>query len=222
MASRRRRSPDRGQAFPIYIVVVAGLLFAALAFFVVGQASVRRSDAQGAADAAALAAGREARDQVFLGLDLVAMEPADWKRIIDGGFFREGAACAAAEAFAAKNGATASCEPALPRFTVRVETEESVGNSVIPGTDSMHGTAEATALIESRCFLVAAATPSPTPPAPTASPSPTPTPSPTSAPPPPASSVTFNCGGELVELNPLKPGSLTAWTRRLFSVRLVS
>ncbi|MEU3664915.1 pilus assembly protein TadG-related protein [Streptomyces virginiae] len=212
---------DRGQAFPIYVVVVAGLLFAALAFFAVGQASVRRSDAQGAADAAALAAGREARDGVFLGLDLPSVEAEVWKRIVEGKFFEAGEACAAAEAFAAKNDAKATCAAALPRFTVTVETDKPVGNSVIPGTGDMPATAKATALIEPRCHLGAVTTPSPTP---TPTPTSTPTAPPSGGSPPPAPNappVTFTCGGEIVKLDPLKPGSLKALTRKLFSVRLV-
>lgn len=53
---------DAGQAFPIYVVMVAGLLFLAFAFFAVGKASATRNEAQGAADAAALAAAQDARD----------------------------------------------------------------------------------------------------------------------------------------------------------------
>ncbi|MFE5719206.1 pilus assembly protein TadG-related protein [Streptomyces erythrochromogenes] len=221
MTSRGQRTADRGQAFPIYVIVVAGLLFAALAFFVVGQASVTRSDAQGAADAAALAAGRAARDDVLLDLDLVSLAPADWTKILEGKLFAVGEACGEAAVFAAKNSATVtSCEPSLPRFTVTVETKETVGESVIPGTESMHGTATATALIKSRCRLGAVSTPAPTP---TAMPTPTtPAGGGTTAPPTPTpSTVTFECGGESVKLDPLKPGSLSELTRRLFSVRLV-
>ncbi|MFD9079403.1 pilus assembly protein TadG-related protein [Streptomyces erythrochromogenes] len=219
MATRGMYGRDRGQAFPIYVVVVAGLLFAALAFFAVGQASVRRSDAQGAADAAALAAGREARDAVFVGLDLPSVEAGVWQRIVEGDFFQVGEACAAAEAFAAKNDAKATCRAALPRFTVTVETNEAVGDSVVPGTSDMRATAKATALIEPKCQLGAVVTPSPTPvPSPTSttpaggSPSPAPN----------APTVTFTCGGKTVELDPLKPGPLKALTRKLFSVRLVA
>lgn len=60
---RRDTRPDAGQAFPIYIMMVAGLLFLALAFFAVGKASALRNEAQGAADASALAAGQSAREQ---------------------------------------------------------------------------------------------------------------------------------------------------------------
>ncbi|MCX4715680.1 pilus assembly protein TadG-related protein [Streptomyces virginiae] len=215
MDLRRRGARDQGQAFPIYVVMVAGLLFAALALFAIGQASVTRSDAQGAADAAALAAGREARDTVLLGLDLTSVKPADWNRIVDGRLFKVGEACAAAEAFATKNDAEATaCEPVPPRFTVTVKTDRTVGESVVPETGSMHGTATATALIEPKCHLGAVSAPSPTPTtsAGGGSPSPTPTPTP--------STVSFSCGGELVKLDPLAPGSLSALTRKLFSVRL--
>ncbi|MGW9374605.1 pilus assembly protein TadG-related protein [Streptomyces xanthophaeus] len=224
MGARLKRDGDLGQAFPIYVVVVGGLLFAALALFVVGQAAVTRSDAQGAADAAALAAGREARDDVLLNLDLAAVTPADWRKIVGGDFFRVGEACAAAEAFAAQNDATAQCRPAPPRFTVMVETKGTVGDSVIPGTDSMHGTATATALIEPRCSLsaVTSPSPSPSPTAPTDGASPSESPSPTPSSPPTPATVQFECDGELFRLDPLKPGSLTVWTRRLFSVRLAS
>ncbi|MFE2130275.1 pilus assembly protein TadG-related protein [Streptomyces amritsarensis] len=217
MASRRQRPGDGGQAFPIYVIVVAGLLFAALAFFVVGQASVRRSDAQGAADAAALAAGRAARDDVLLDIDLVSLAPADWAKILEGELFAVGEACGEATAFAAKNNATVtSCEPALPRFTVTVETKDTVGESVIPGTENMHGTATATALIKSKCRLGEVSTPSSTP-TPTTPPGGGPTASPTPTP----STVTFECGRGSIKLDPLKPGSLSELTRRLFSVRLV-
>ncbi|MEU4355551.1 pilus assembly protein TadG-related protein [Streptomyces virginiae] len=221
MASLGQRTADRGQAFPIYVIVVAGLLFAALAFFVVGQASVTRSDAQGAADAAALAAGRAARDDVLLDLDLAALAPADWERILEGKAFEVGAACGEATAFAVQNDATVtSCDPALPRFSVTVETKKAVGQSVIPGTESMHGTATATALIKPRCHLGAAPAPAPTPiPTPTTTggggSTPPATPTPTS------STVNLDCGGDLIKLDPLKPGSLSGLTRRLFSVRLV-
>ncbi|MEU3062350.1 pilus assembly protein TadG-related protein [Streptomyces subrutilus] len=204
------RSRDRGQAFPIYVVVVTGLLFAALAFFVVGQASVTRSDAQGAADASALAAAREVRDEAFTGLDLGALKPEDWEKLLKGDLLTGRGGCAAAGDFAARNdNAVAECDSALPRITVKVRTDRTVGSSVVPGTESMHGTASATALIEPRCVLGssgAGATPGP---APTGVPEPLPTP------------VDVRCKGEPLQIDPLKPGSLRALSRSLFSVRLV-
>ncbi|MFF4292855.1 pilus assembly protein TadG-related protein [Streptomyces vinaceus] len=209
-----RRFGDRGQAFPIYIVVVAGLLFAALAFFAVGMAGATRSNAQGAADAGALAAAREARDNAFLGLDLLTLTPADWEKIANGDLLDGPGACGKAIDFATLNDADAECEPALPKFTVRVTTKGTVGNSVVPGTGDTKGKATATALIEPRCILRSAPTPAPTP---TATPAPSPSPSPS----PPATSVTFVCGGKTLTLDPAKPGPLSRLTRALFSVRLV-
>ncbi|MEU8463766.1 pilus assembly protein TadG-related protein [Streptomyces sp. NPDC029003] len=212
-----RLDGSRGQAFPLYIVVVAGLLFAALTFFVIGQASVTRSDAQGAADAAALAAAREARDGGLTGLDLVALQPEDWVDLLTGDRLRGNGACAAAVDFAARNDARATCEPSLPRFAVAVETNRTVGESVIPGTDGMHGEARATSVIEPLCTLGSAPTPTATPrPTPTATASPGP-----SAPPAP-SRVKLRCkGGKSIDIDPLNPGSLRELARSLFNVRLV-
>ncbi|MFD7836051.1 pilus assembly protein TadG-related protein [Streptomyces sp. NPDC059761] len=208
------RLGDRGQAFPIYIVVVAGLLFAALAFFAVGMAGATRSNAQGAADAGALAAAREARDSVFLGLDLLSLKPTDWEKIVNGDLLNGAGACGKAIDFAALNDADAECEPALPKFTVSVTTKGTVGDSVVPGTSGTKGKAKATALIEPRCTLRSAPTPAPTP---TLTPPPTPSPSPS----PGEGSVTFVCSGKTLTLDPAKPGPLSRLARALFSVRLV-
>ncbi|MEU9146161.1 pilus assembly protein TadG-related protein [Streptomyces sp. NPDC048349] len=207
-----RRLCDRGQAFPLYIVVVAGLLFAALAFFAVGQASVVRSDAQGAADAAALAAARDARDHLVPGVDLGTLKAEGWKKLLDGRLLDAGRACVAARDFAAKNEATATCEPALPRFTVQVTTARTVGDSVVPGASGQHGTANATAVVESRCRLGAVADPSP---AVSASPSPSP-----GAGERPAS-IEIKCKGEVLKFDPGKPEPWSVLARTLFAVRLV-
>ncbi|MEV7545245.1 pilus assembly protein TadG-related protein [Streptomyces sp. NPDC089915] len=213
-----RSSPDRGQVLPLYVVLVAGLLFAALALFVIGQAAVTRSDAQGAADAAALAAGREARDRVLFGLDLAALKPEDWAKIVDADFLKSDGACAQADVFAARNDAKAQCQASPPKFTVTVESNRTVGDSVVPGTDAMHGTATATALVESNCQLGVVATPSPAPTEPAGGGTPEPTPTTSAAP-----AVTFTCGkGESVKFDPMKPGSLRELGRKLFSVRLVN
>ncbi|WEH43659.1 pilus assembly protein TadG-related protein [Streptomyces sp. AM 2-1-1] len=150
---RRDTRPDAGQAFPIYIMMVAGLLFLALAFFAVGKASALRNEAQGAADASALAAGQSAREQfeapfiealwtdslgVFLG-----------RSPLIGG-------CAAAQSLASDNDATlTSCEPSEGGFrdsiTTRVEGTDAVASSVLPGSGDTHATREATAIVEFRC-----------------------------------------------------------------------
>ncbi|MEV7239961.1 pilus assembly protein TadG-related protein [Streptomyces sp. NPDC093248] len=148
--SRPRRFSDSGQAFPIYITVVAGLLFLAFAYLAVGQAAVNRGGAQTAADAAALAAAQEARDQLAgLWVDALS-DPAKWTDIFEG----KGAddPCWRAEQLAAENDARLnSCDPELLRYTVEVQTNKAVGDSVVPGTENMKSTKSATAVIESLC-----------------------------------------------------------------------
>ncbi|MDJ0384146.1 pilus assembly protein TadG-related protein [Streptomyces sp. G-G2] len=202
---------DRGQAFPIYVVVVAGLLFAAFAFFVIAQASVTRSDAQGAADAGALAAAAKARDSLIPGLDLATLKPEDWQKVLDGKLFDAAAACGQARDFAGRNGATAtSCSAGVLEFTVAVETTGTVGSSVIPGTEGMHGTANATARIEPRCHLGAAAT--------DASPKPHPGGGGADKPGP----VNIECDGSGdIRFDPLHPELWSTLARTLFHVRLV-
>ncbi|MEU2395824.1 pilus assembly protein TadG-related protein [Streptomyces sp. NPDC007369] len=213
--TRHRSWGDRGQAFPIYAAAVVGLLFAALAFFVVGQAGVTRSNAQGAADAAALAAAGEARDNAFRGLDLISLKPDDWENLVDGDLLNGRGACGKAHELAALNDATAQCEAAIPAVTVTVTTNRTVGKSVVPGTEGMPGKATAKARIKPRCSLRSA----PVPPLPT--PNPSPTPSATASPPPEAGNVTFVCDGTSLTLDPAKPGSLAKLARALFTVRLV-
>ncbi|WP_328961889.1 pilus assembly protein TadG-related protein [Streptomyces virginiae] len=213
MAGARAR--DEGQTFPIYVVAVAGLLFAAFAFVVVGMAGATRSDAQGAADAAALAAAQEARDNAFEGINPLTLTQGDWEEILTGDRLIELGACSKAHGYAAMNSATATCEANIPEFAVSVTTNGTVGDSVIPGSEAVHGKAEAKAVIEPRCTLKSAPSPSPSP-----------TPSP-SAPPGggggagTSPSVEFRCkGGVAITLDPTKPGSLTQLARKLFSVRL--
>ncbi|ATZ24757.1 pilus assembly protein TadG-related protein [Streptomyces lavendulae] len=216
---RSSGSTDRGQAFPIYVVAVVGLLFAAFVFFVVGQASVTRSDAQGAADAAALAAAREAGEGSLGALDLVSLKPEEWVKFLAGDLLIGKGACDAAVDFAARNDSSATCEASPPRFAVTVETNRTVGKSVVPGTDGMHGEARAAAVIEPLCTLGSAPAP-----APTATPRPDPTatasPGPTATPVP--ARVKLRCkGGKSIDIDPLNPGSLRDLARSLFSVRLV-
>ncbi|MFI7358510.1 pilus assembly protein TadG-related protein [Streptomyces avidinii] len=211
----RARARDEGQAFPVYVVAVTGLLFAAFAFVVVGMAGATRSDAQGAADAAALAAAREARDEAFDGINLLTLTQGDWEKIVRGDRLVDVGACEKANAFAGMNDATAiSCQANVPEFTVSVRTNDTVGDSVIPGSEGIHGNAEAKAVIEPRCTLKPGPTPVPSP-----KPSPTPSPGGGDAGTPP--SVEFRCkGGVALTFDPAKPGSLTHLARKLFSVRL--
>ncbi|MFH8349223.1 pilus assembly protein TadG-related protein [Streptomyces sp. NPDC018045] len=152
-AAARRRHRDAGQAFPVYIVAVAGLLFLALAFFAVGQAAVTRNSAQTAADAAALAAGQKYRDQLSAKLLDAIRTGAPWADLLGGRGVPGDDACANAQWFAGRNDADATCTPdAYPTsFAVEADTRRTVGRSVIPGTESTHASARARAVVEPRC-----------------------------------------------------------------------
>ncbi|MFH8338654.1 pilus assembly protein TadG-related protein [Streptomyces sp. AM6-12] len=149
MISLRR---DAGQAFPIYLTVVAGLLFLALAYLAVGQAAVNRSGAQTAADAAALAAAQDERDQLTARWITDLLDPAKWQDIFDGDVpFTD--PCGRAGLLAAQNDATLSgCFPPAPlKYQADVRTNKSVGRSVVPGTEDVKANAHAVAVIEPLC-----------------------------------------------------------------------
>ncbi|AXE27278.1 hypothetical protein C0216_04130 [Streptomyces globosus] len=196
------------------------MLFAALAFFAVGQAALTRSDAQGAADAAALAAAGDARDHLLPGLEIATLRAADWERVLEGDLLSSAGACEQAHRFAERNNAVATCTQAQLRFSVEVTTNGTVGQSVIPGTSGLHGQARATAAIEPRCSLAAAPSPEP---------SATPSPSGTAGPgsgattrPSQPRTVRFKCkGGASVELDTAKGDLWRKVAKSLFDVRLV-
>ncbi|MFI5522914.1 pilus assembly protein TadG-related protein [Streptomyces platensis] len=159
---RRRR--DEGQAFPLYIVAVGGLLFLALAFFAVGQAAATRNGAQTAADAAALAAGQKyrelLRESVLDGLrdGSYRTDPTAWKELLNGRGVLSPAACESAAWFAGRNGARLSGTGCTPdswptSFAVEVTTRKPVGDSVIPVTSRTHASAEAKSVVGPRCTL---------------------------------------------------------------------
>ncbi|MGW7287020.1 pilus assembly protein TadG-related protein [Streptomyces sp. NPDC054847] len=142
---------DNGQATPLYMAAVVGLLFLVLVYLAFGQADVTRNGTQTAADAAALAAAQDSRDQ----LELTALIE-DLELILDGRLPTDTPdGCARAADFAARNEAVAgSCTPLSDGrwgFTVNVESGESMGDSIIEGTGSKHATARATAVVEPRC-----------------------------------------------------------------------
>ncbi|ANB08296.1 hypothetical protein SAM40697_4338 [Streptomyces ambofaciens] len=149
--SRLREHSDAGQAFPIYITVVGGLLLLALAYFAVGQAAATRSDAQSAADAAALAAALETRDRLADEWLANVLDPDTWQDIFDGEVPVPDA-CWRAHELAARNDASVECEPdGMLGYTVVAETNDTVGNTIVPGTEDQKATESATAVIESRC-----------------------------------------------------------------------
>jgi hypothetical protein len=151
----QRQHREAGQAFPIYITVVASLLFLALSYFVVGQASAARNGAQSAADAAALAAAQDARDQVRRDLLAHLLNPSVFDDLLHGHQFGTYSACQEAQRFAAQNASDVTdCQrlsDGREGFTVEVRTQEPLGETVIPGTENKHMTAMATAVIEPRC-----------------------------------------------------------------------
>ncbi|MET8827016.1 pilus assembly protein TadG-related protein [Streptomyces sp. NPDC004610] len=147
-----RRSGDAGQAFPIYITVVAGLLLLAFAFVAVGQAAVNRSDAQTAADAAALAAAQETRDDLTGAWLDDLLDPAQWRAIFDGNAAGIESGCWRAYELASMNDAEADCTAdGLLAYVVEATTTEPVGDSIVPGTEGKHATARARAVIDPRC-----------------------------------------------------------------------
>ncbi|MFF0472534.1 pilus assembly protein TadG-related protein [Streptomyces sp. NPDC004284] len=158
------RGSDAGQAFPVYIAVIAGLLFLAFAYFLVGQAALTRNSAQTAADAAALAAAQDAREQLRDGWIEVILDPGQWNRFLQGEVDTGDSPCQQAEEFAARNEASLAgdngCVPLATGehgFKVTVRTT---------GRESYRATASAEAVIESRCSF--------DPPVPPESPSPSP------------------------------------------------
>ncbi|WP_137993628.1 pilus assembly protein TadG-related protein [Streptomyces vilmorinianum] len=210
-----RRTGDSGQAFPIYITVMAGLLFLAFVYFAVGQAAATRNGAQTAADAAALAAAQDARNQLRDGWLEVILDPAAWDRFLNGESYIAPRACERAASFAAKNDAElwgkrcARLPVGEEGFRVQVRTRYTVGESIIPGTEGQHATAEATAVLEPRCTFKA---PDPTP-----EPEPEPAePDPKPAEPGPIQGL--SCDGDPWEIDPERPRLPSA--ADLFTVRL--
>jgi len=151
----RRRYSDAGQAFPIYITVVAGLLFLAFAYVAVGQAAVNRGGTQTAADAAALAAAQDTRDQLAGKWVENVLDPTKWQDIFDGDVAGLVDSCGHADQLAGQNEAhVTSCPPPTGpplQYTVAVESDKPVGDSIVPGTENTFSKAHATAVIEPLC-----------------------------------------------------------------------
>lgn len=205
--------------------MIAGLLFLAFVYFAVGQAAATRNGGQTAADAAALAAAQDAREQLRDGWLDVILDPDAWDRYLRGEEYDSEQACQRAELFASKNGAElwdTGCTPlrsGQEGFRVRIRTLDTVGESVVPGTATQHAVATATAVLEPRCFFDP---PEPSPPPPT-TPTPTPTgsatPEPTPTPSPEPEPITgLVCDGVEWTIDPEHPRLPDA--AELFTVRL--
>ncbi|WP_323375821.1 pilus assembly protein TadG-related protein [Streptomyces alkaliterrae] len=188
---------DAGQAFPVYLTAVAGLLFLALAYFAVGQAAADRNSAQGAADAAALAAATETRTQLGRVLLENINDVESWNDLLKGQMYSTGPSCASASRFAARNSARVkSCSPlGLPRngYRVEVRLSESVGSTIIPGTESTYASASATAVVDPRCTVSSEEE---------------------------AETIELNCKGRTITVDPDDPDPLPPLDR-MFTVRLV-
>ncbi|MFF3461395.1 pilus assembly protein TadG-related protein [Streptomyces sp. NPDC002619] len=152
MTWRLRNRADSGQAFPIYITVVAGLLFLAFAYLAVGQAAANRNGAQTAADAAALAAAQDTRDQLAGQWVTDVLDPAKWQDVFDGEV-PVTPSCWRADALAGRNDAhVVRCAPTGPLgYEVDIRTDKPVGDSIVPGTENTYSKASATAVIEPLC-----------------------------------------------------------------------
>ncbi|MFV0128061.1 pilus assembly protein TadG-related protein [Streptomyces sp. HMX112] len=186
-----RSSRESGQASPLYVFMVASLLFLALAFFAVGQAGAVRNGAQTAADAAALAAARDSRDS----LPLSSYLDVDSLTDLFGGELIGPDGCTAGNYYAEQNDAgMQSCVRHFDRwaYTVTVESQNPVGDTVLPGTESSHAIATATAVVEPRCTFEA----------------------PSDGEPPKPKSL--DCDGDVLELDPADLPDLSD----LFDVRL--
>lgn len=140
------------------------LLFVAFAFFAFAQAASARNGAQSAADAAALAAAQDARQELVDGLGESIGDGDEWLDWLDGNKFAGEGAQGAADALAADNDSKViDVMPdevnGYPGFWVEIETNYTVGDSIIPGTETQHAKADATAIIKPRCDLAPSADP---------------------------------------------------------------
>lgn len=149
----RLKFGDAGQAFPIYITVVGGLLFLAFAYLAVGQAAANRNGAQTAADAAALAAAQDTRDQLAGKWVEEILDPTQWQDIFDGFVPGLEPSCWRADELAAQNDAhVEACDQTGPlEYAVDVQTDKPVGDSIVPGTEGKYAKASAKAVIETLC-----------------------------------------------------------------------
>lgn len=148
-----RRRSDAGQAFPIYITVVAGLLFLAFAYLAVGQGAVNRNGAQTAADAAALAAAQDGRAQLAGRWVEDLLDLTRWQEILLGNVGPEKDSCWRASELAQQNDAklTGCGYEGLLGYSVTVEATKPVGDSIVPGTEDIYASAKAIAVIEPLC-----------------------------------------------------------------------
>ncbi|MCT9003804.1 pilus assembly protein TadG-related protein [Streptomyces rhizosphaerihabitans] len=177
-----RSRDDRGQTLPIYIWLTGILLFAAFAFFAFAQAASARNGAQSAADASALAAAQNARDELMDRLAAAVGKDDNWLGWLNGDQEAVGAGVgAAAQQLAAANNSSLQgvqfvTRNGYPGYQADILTNYTVGRSIIPGTEGKHAKAHAVAVIQPRCDFDPAADPK--------------------------KPVELDCGGETVNIDP--------------------
>lgn len=150
---------ESGQAAPLYVAAVVGLLFVALILLAFGEAGIHRNGAQSAADAAALAAAKESRS---------LLEPELKAHLADFEYFDSvfntaslggrGDACAKAIAFAGQNKATdVRCRPLSDGrwgYEVRLKSSKGMSTNSVPGVEGKKAEADAVAVVEPRCTFI--------------------------------------------------------------------
>lgn len=141
MAMEALRRQD-GQMLPLIVVVLFAIVAVGVLTVQIGRAAVLRSDAQTAADAAALAAVRNIRDQLAA---MVARTGTSSFELID-----DRAVYAAAAAYAARNHAHLTGGPQRSGADVRVwvATEKTQGPDAPSGQEDSRGRARARARLE--------------------------------------------------------------------------
>ncbi|NEC67640.1 pilus assembly protein TadG-related protein [Streptomyces sp. SID9727] len=161
-----RRKAEAGQAAPLYITAVAGVLLVALVLFAFGEADIRRNGAQSAADAAALAAAKESRSLLEPDLKTHLTDPEYFESVFSTSFpGGTGDACWKASDFAARNEAGAvRCRPLADGrwgYVVRLKSAKGMSTDIVPGTEGRKAEATAVAVVEPRCAFVPVETPAP-------------------------------------------------------------
>ncbi|MGW9448471.1 pilus assembly protein TadG-related protein [Streptomyces sp. NPDC055632] len=186
----------------------------AFVYFAFGQAAVTRNSAQTAADAAALAAAQDARDQLREGWVKVILDPVQWGGFLEGKEFDHFSACQQAAAFAARNGAGI-----LSGRCVRLSGErEGFGVTVrTTGAEAQDATASANAVIEPKCSFEPLEAPTPEVPAPEET-EPEPDPTEPEEGPEPEPITGLTCDGDAWTIDPDDPELPNATD--LFTVRL--
>lgn len=105
-----------------------------------------------------MAAAQSARDDLIEDLGEAVGGDADWLDLLDPEGLEGGEAAAAAAALAAENDSAVTgfgdaTVAGYLGYAVDIQTNYTVGDSIIPGTETKHANAHATAVIEPRCDL---------------------------------------------------------------------